>query len=200
MFLNAPVKSKDFFVNGLPCECAGLHPGPAGLMNVSVNDLSVLAKYFNFRKQFKANIWNWLRLRYGIVLLKTLYMLPCYWCINGCRGLHSPHTAASYLKSTFIEVWEKESKYLKKICNHRFRDKSDVNQWLMEWWQVMAGKFYPRGSKFSRMYKTFNNELLYDIRHKKHKLICINYLPPEKIDIVCRAYDEVLPEKSAFEL
>ena len=131
MFLNAPVKPEDFFINGLPCDTAGLHPGPSGALssiaNIVINNLIIISKHFDFRKQFKANISKWLRLRYGTALLKTLYMLPC-WYFYGCRGLHSPHTAISHLKSTFAEIWEKEPDELAHTSSCRFRDKTNVNQ------------------------------------------------------------------------
>ena len=213
MFLNAPVKTKDFFMNDLPCSCAGLNPGPIymgseAVWNVALNNILAIQNHFNFREQFKKNISKWLNLRYGAkVLLKTIHMLP-YSLFSYYLGFHTSHSAASYLKSTFIEVWEKEPELLNRTCTHRFRDKSDVNQWLMEWWQVISGKFYPRSPKYSRRYHSFAPEKLAEledeIKHTRHKAICINDDSKVKnfdevSGIIRKIYSEVFPEKSEFE-
>ena len=204
MFLNAPVKPEDFFVNGQPCDCAVLTPIPSifeFMGDTIINSFRILYKYFDFRKQFKANAWKWLHPKYGKFLLRTLYFLPCYWQINKCIGLYEPHTAVSFLKSTFTEVWDKEREYLSEVSGHRFRNKSDVHQWLMEWWQVMAGNFHPRSPKFSGFYgKPDPRRLIHDIKRKTHKLICINDISPDALELVRQAYEEVFPDKSAFEV
>ena len=81
----------------------------------------------------------------------------------------------------------------------------------MEYWNIMSGKFHPRSAKFSCMYKLedkFNpDKIAEDIKKHKHKLICINdneTIDSEKFaiasEIVRKAYAEIFPEKSAFEL
>ena len=209
MLINAPVKPEDFFVNNLPCSTAGLIPGPADMGEVkaiAVNDIYTLKKYFYFPDQFRKNFFKWINLRYGLkVFLKTLHMLPYALC-NKYLGYHTSHAAMSYLKSTFIEVWNKESKLLERTSSHKFRDISDVNQWLMEWYQVLSGRFYPRNLNFSynfgasKMHKTPD-----DIRKHKHKVICINDTAMrreryEKLSSDIRqAYQETYPDKSEFE-
>ena len=224
MFLNAPVKPEDFFVNGLPCACIGLNPGPGGMLNeamghVELNHLIVIARHFDFRKSFTANFTKWLRLRYGSVLLRTLYMLPAFWACKSCRGFYEPHTAGSYLKQTFTEVWNKEQELLEQTSSHKFRDIRDVGQWLMEYWQIMSGNFHPRSKNFSAFYsadsmlanRKFLARLISDIKSSRHKLICINDNDNDTDDAsakalheivraVQHAYSEVLPDKSAFEL
>lgn len=214
MMLNAPVKPEDFFADGLPRVCAGLHPGPMDLSAVGsiiLNNLIILSKHFDFRRQFKANMRKWLYPGYGQILCRTLYILPFMWATNRCIGLYVPHTAASYLKSTFSEVWEKENTILEKICSHRFRDQTDVNQWLMEWWQIMSGNFNPRSYSFSRFIKIGveggENTATYCIKNRKHKILCLNDSEDtthanfeEKFSKIQQAYSEVFPEKSSFEL
>lgn len=119
IFLNAPVKPEDFFVNGLPCSCAALNPGPYGMNNTRVQEFShiplngilIIKKYFDFGKSFKSNLWKWLTLRYGAkILLKTLLLLP-FWRYS---GFHETHTANAYLKSTFIDVGSEKKKHSRK--------------------------------------------------------------------------------------
>lgn len=213
MFINAPVKPENFFVNDLPCACAGLTPGPIymgseAVWNVALNNIITIQKYFDFREQFKKFFFKWINFRYGAkVLLKTIHMLP-YSLFSPYLGFHTSHSAASYLKSTFIEVWQKEPELLRRTCTHRFRDKSDVNQWLMEWWQVASGKFYPRSPKYSKRYHSLSlskiNILEDEIKNMRHKAICINDDAKVKnfdeiSESIRRIYSEVFPDKSEFE-
>ena len=184
--------------------------------------MTLIDKHFDFRKSFKANITKFLRLRYGTVLLKTLYMLPAWWGSNSCRGFHTPHQAEAYLKSTFTEVWDKEKDYLERTCSHKFRDKTDVNQHLMYYWQLMSGKFHPRRHSFTALYLAEQkhgedhirlniDKLTDDIKHHKHCLICINDADNNSDETardifseiagkIREAYSEAYPEKSSFEL
>ena len=212
MFLNAPVKPEDFFVDGLPCGICVMYAGVYGKKvadpkfgsNV-LNDIRVIITHFDFRKQFRANIFKWLNWRYGAKsLIKTLLCLP----FRQFTGFQEPHTANSYLKSTFVEVWEKEHELLSTTCSHRFRDSTDVNQWLMQYWQLASGRFMPRSWRFSQWYgdSEFNAEKIRrDIQHRTHKVICINdsllfddFVP--LAETVRNIYSEVFPDKSAFEL
>ncbi len=211
VFLNAPVKPEDFFRNGLPRVCAGLHPGPRGIRGIrgsqmpngihtNFNDLITIIKNFDFDTSFRPNLLKWINLRYGaFVLVKTLMLLPFY-CFT---GFHETHTANAFLKSTFAEVWEKERELLETTSSHRFRDISDVNQWVMKYWQIASGKFYPISPKISKMHKpgTPLEVLLRDIKAHKYKLICHNdYAFGDKAQEIQQAYSEVFPEKSAFEV
>lgn len=215
MFLNAPVKPEDFFVKGLPCDCAGLNPGPtymgsAAVTNVTLNNLLTVSKYFKFRKQFKANFTKWINLKYGSkILFKTLLCFPfCYW--GPYLGIHTSHSAISYLKSTFIEVWEKAKEDCELTSSHRFRDKSDVNQWLMEYWQIMSGNFYPRRTNTVASYGSEKIDsnltiVIDEILKHRHKIICVNDgLAIKNFDEVSakirEAYSQILPKKSSFEI
>src|SRR5699024_3026385 len=86
---------------------------------------------------------------------------------------HIPH---SYLKSTFEEVWDAEKEVLEETSSSRFRNKNNVNQWLIRYWQLASGKFTPRnindGKNF--MLKDENNNALNAIEEQKYKMICLN--------------------------
>lgn len=213
MFLNAPVLPEDFFKDGLPCMTATLNAGPAdmgrwGVTSMVMNDILIIAEHFSFKEGFRRDFRKWLTPRYGAkLLMKTLLLLP----FMRYTGFHECHTANSYLKSTFIEVWEKERAQLEDACSHRFREHSDVNQWLMEYWQIASGKFQPRSPKFSAGYGggkgTQPSLATDDIRQQRHKIICINdsslfsHVEFESLSQEIRgAFGEKLPEKSAFEL
>ena len=211
VFLNAPVKPEDFFVDGLPCDTAGLASAficDSGISHIRVSNLEVISKNFDFRKQFRTNFTKWVSFKYGLkILARTALLFPvCYW--GASLGMCSLHTAHSFLKSTFTEVWDKAGKECESTSSHRFRDNADVNQYLMEWWQIMSGKFHPRSRKFSARYQFKRPGLEADdiLRHK-HKVICLNdneFISHAEFEEAARsvrdAYHQVLPEKSSFEL
>lgn len=206
MFLNAPVEAEDFFVNELPCDSAIMNTikmDRFGIPNIIVNNLCIISYYFNFREQFKKNFSKWINLRYGMFMMRTLCLLP--W--NIYSGFYEPHVAMSFLKSTYKDVWEKEEELLNTVCSHRFRSKEDVNPWLMRYWQLASGKFCPVSPKRSKFYSVDNDldSVTNDIMHHKHKMICIN--DSEKLsdfdkakELIRSTYQNVFPEKSAYEL
>ena len=174
-----------------------------GIPHIIVNNLCVLSDYFDFKLQFKKNLTKWINPRYGKYMLSTLFLLP--W--KEFAGFYELHTPYSYLKETFREVWEKEEKYLEEVCEHKFRDDKDVNQWLMRYWQLANGNFVPRSPDFGKMY-IINDDttlILKDIEMNKHKTICIN--DSSKISNfektkseVLRAFEKKFPQKSNYEL
>ncbi|MGN1015910.1 MAG: Stealth CR1 domain-containing protein [Faecousia sp.] len=206
MFLTAPVKEKDYFVNGLPRDVAVLNPPTPnryGIPTIILNDLGIIADHFDFITQFKANWKKWINPIYGVQNLRTLLLLP--W--RRYLGFYDLHLPSAFLKSTFEEVWRKEQDLLRKISCHRFRDDADVNQYLMIYWQIAKGEFVPGSPKNGRMFEiSFENiDRITDvIRNQRMKMICIN--DSEKIDDfhilrqkLVDAFDCILKEKSSFE-
>ena len=206
MFLNDYVKPEDFFSETTPKDCAVLNTikmDREGIPHIIVNNLCVLSDYFDFKLQFKKNLTKWINPRYGKYMLRTLFLLP--W--KEFAGFYELHTPYSYLKETLREVWEKEEKYLEEVCEHKFRDDKDVNQWLMRYWQLANGNFVPRSPDFGKMY-IINDDttlILKDIEMNKHKTICIN--DSSKISNfektkseVLRAFEKKFPQKSNYEL
>ena len=207
-FLNAPVRPDDFFANGLPRTCAGLHPGPLGLAHPNMpecahydlNNIVTIVKNFDFGASFRANWPKWINPRYSLfVLAKTILLLP-YWRFTGFHDWHAPN---AFLKSTFIEVWDKEEKLLERASSQRFRSFFDVTQLLMKDWQIASGKFYPVNPKIAKSYRRIGQFKAFvdDIKFHKHKLICLNdYAFYEKVQEIRALYGEVFPEKSSFEV
>jgi len=205
MFLTAPVTPEDFFVKGLPRGYGVLNPPTAdrnGIAGIILNDLGVIADHFDFWTQFRAHITKWIHPIYGTKLLRTFLLLPWRRYV-GFLDLHLP---SPFLKSTFIEVWEKEEKLLREVSTHRFRSNSDVNQWLMSYWQVASGRFVPGSPRIGRAYYVSGDasDVAEAIRTQKWKMVCVN--DSEKvadIDVlrakVADAFDTILGEKSAFE-
>lgn len=91
-------------------------------------------------------------------------------------------------------------------CSHKFRDREDVNQWLVLWWQIVSGKFVP--SKIDHVSMDIEKDMIdlicYEIENHTHHSICLNDTDPDLIlsDINERieaSFQTILPEPSRFE-
>lgn len=209
MFLTRPVKPNYFFQNDLPCDALILDavyfaPDSAGAYNG--NDLEIINKHFNKKKQFKTYKRNqYLNLKYGLKnLYRTVTLMQWPWY----TGFHYDHLPSSFLKSTLEEVWDKEYAVLHETCKDKFRSKRNVNQWVFKYWQLAAGKFAPRSPKLGRPFhlKTYPNEALRcAIETQQFNMICINDTAQttdfeQHRDMVIAAFEKILPRKSAFEM
>lgn len=203
MFVGEAVKPTDFFIDGLPRDVAlKAIPLTCDIGLTNLNNINIIQKEFNFPLLFKKHIWKWMNYRYGLQCLRNLHLLP----YNYFTGVKNLHVANAYRKSTFIEVWQKYGDVLDKTCRHRFRSPLDVNQWLMKYWQIVSGEFYPQwygiGKYFSvNQIKEINREL----KSRHTKLLCLNdnegipdylHIKEELVNI----FQQVFPEKSSFEL
>ena len=207
VYLTAPVEPEDFFLKGLPRGRAVLNPPTPnrhGVATVVMNDLGVLADHFDFKTQFKKNWKKWLSPVYGVQNLRTLLLLPWHRYL-GFLDLHLP---MPFLKSTFQQVWQEEEPLLRTVSSHRFRSDSDVNQWLMNYWQLASGSFVPGTTKIGKCFDVSCDrdiEPVVDvIKNRSMKMICIN--DTEQIEsfdamgqTLKQAFDCHLHEKCSFE-
>lgn len=203
IFLLAPVKPTDFFKDGLPRDC-GLRVFPVvydvGLINL--NDINIINREFNFKQQFKQNIWKWMNYRYGLQNIRNIL----FWHYEYFTGAKVLHLANSYRKSTFEEVWQKYGPELDQTCMHKFRSPLDVNQWLMKYWQVVKGDFFPQSTNIGKHYFINDtNQLEHDLRARRVKQVCFSE-DDRMTDIsqlkqkVINLFQQYYPDKSSFEL
>ena len=209
MFLTNYVEPSDFFVNGLPKEMAVLYP----LTNNSKNDTyghqlftmtGLINDAFNKKETIKKNFKKWFNLKYKKFLLGNCLLYR----YNSVSGLLIPHLPSSLRKSTMETVWDYYYDKLNIVSSHKFRDNTDVNQYIYRYWEIMRGTFEPSnifdfGSEF--FIEDSNNIKLYDaIKYQKYKMICIN----DSTDLkefenvkneVNKCFDSILPDKSKFE-
>lgn len=209
IFIIDKTREEDFFKNGLPCDSAVLNATISHRENknyIEAVNMAIINSYFEKNKVLKQNFSKWFNLKYGKQLIRTICLLP--W--NQFPGIWNSHIATSFLKSTFEELWEKEYDVLDETSGHKFRYALDVNQWLFEDWQIVTGKFSPRSAKFGRSFalcddENYNNMVYDTIRKKKFKLVCVNDMVGEKKFETIKnelnsILDEILPEKSEFEI
>lgn len=207
MFLIDKVEKEDFFYKGLPCE-EGLQGTITSVGDKSaychhmLNDIDIINRHFNKKKQIKMNFNKWYNYKYGLENIRNLCLAP--W--GNFVGFKNAHLPVSLLKSTFEEVWQNESDVLNETVSHKFREFNDVNQYVFRYWQLAKGNFYPRRCLGSRYEITEKNvsQIVQDILEKKYKAICLND-PDFEIDFdYCQsslneAFEKVLPNPSCFE-
>ena len=208
MYLVNKTKPDDFFFNGLPREVAIVNPiAPSQryyINNVQLTSIAVINEHYRKHEVIRKNPTKWINLKYGKLLPLNILFAP--W--GRFPGLLQQHIAASYLKSTFVEVWRQEPELLHDTCAHRFRDfKCDVNQWIMQEWQIANGKFEPRKLNFGKYYQIKDRETAKKagkaILSGKYKTICLNdHIESNQeivVDCLKKAFEERFPVKSSFE-
>lgn len=203
MFIVSPMKPRDFFIHGLPRDCAIRNmPMLYDIGHINLNDINLINKAFHFDKLFKQNIWKWFNYRYGLHGLRSVFFLP----LIEFTGVKNLHVANAYLKTTFQDVWEKFDSVLDQTCQRKFRSVLDVNQWLFKYWQIVSGEFYPQWLTIGKVMSISNLKLLKkSLKHRSPKLICLqdsdwmSDISSLKEDV--RAiFQHCFPEKSSFEL
>ena len=207
MFLNTAVTPEDFFYNGKPRDCAVLTTfSPLEIedtyTHAQCNDIAVMNTHFNKREVLANNLKLWFNPIYGKYILKNLYGLATRHFSN----FQNNHIPSAMLKSTYNLVWELEPHILHGTCLNKFHSMSDVNQYIMSYYNICSGNFVPRSPYFGKCYgiERDDEEMLDDMLHERHKVICINDhakvsdFEEEKEKLIA-AFEEKLPKKSSFE-
>lgn len=145
LFLLGPVSEDYFFKNGLPEDMLALQPVVAnpsnpGMSHLFLNNSLVLARHFDKKSTMRAHRDKFFHFGYPLIyfgynLLELFF--PKF------TGLYSVHSAAPLLKSVFEKVWEEEGEYLRSLDKNRFREDTDVNQYLFREWGKLEGRFVP---------------------------------------------------------
>lgn len=210
-----PLPRTDFFRDGLPCDFAQLEllysiKSRTGF-NIEVMDfcnLGLLNTHFR-----KKNICCWKNRKkwYGSYLgFNGILRNMAKWNQYFFTGFENRHSAQSFLKSTFEEVWAAEPDYLWKTSGSRIRHDTNVTQYLMRYWQLVKNEFAPNlfaGRKYFEISDELIDEIADCICGQKADIVCLNDteeavmtdvpLLREKIN---GAFERILPEKSAFEI
>ncbi|MBQ3704984.1 MAG: Stealth CR1 domain-containing protein [Clostridia bacterium] len=206
MFVTRKTVSGDFFRNGLPCDSAVMNPPPMTRHNLHAeyNNIGVINDRFVKNRVIAEHPLKWFNLRYGTKILRNCLFLP--W--HNFVGFYEQHLPNSFLKSTFRTVWEEEEEELAATCSCKFRDRSNVNQWLMKNWQQVTGQFSPRSFKIGHWFE-YGEDNNYDlackeVREGRWKLLCVNDTEEiddfeKRRDQLIEAFESLLPEKSKYE-
>lgn len=206
MFLLKNVSPQRFFRNGLPCDMAVQTLLPDGKFgNFVYQAVDLINRNFDKSEVIRRNFSQWYNLRYSkYILLNLIYSQE-----RKFPGFIMNHLPQGYLKSTFNQVWEQCDEDLERTCSHKFRTYGDVIFWIVRYWQLASGNFMPYNIFSDGQFFQLNNEcipVIVDcIRRQKRNMICLND-PSEPIDFeknktkIIEAFNEMLPEKSSFEI
>ena len=202
VFLSAPVSQDHFFKNDLPRDVAArsfISIGEYG--HIGLNNVNLINRHLDFWTSFKRNKWKWFNYQYGIHCLRNIYFLP----FRDFNGIKQLHLANSYLKSTFLKVWELCSDELEETCNRKFRSINDVNQYLFKYWQIASGSFYPKRYNYGLYCKADDIQSIENaLTLKNREQICIKDDAWADIsgieDKLQELFIKIFPQKSSFEL
>lgn len=206
LFVLNPLKPSRFFRNGLPCDYGVMtaKPSSGGIIHMAINDLDVLDSHFDKHKQIQKYWTKWFSPRYGLKLFNNLLLFP--W--RDFSGFIDPHLPNAFLKSTYHELWKQAAPTLDATSRSKFRSNSDVNQWLIRYWQLASGKFHPYDTVKNAMCLDINDSSLdyicEKIKRRYYDIMCLN----DSVEIVdfersknalIKSFERVLPQKSEFE-
>lgn len=203
---------QDFFKDGKPMDTVALNVQCPQKSLISryfgINDTAIVNEYFDFRLSLKDNFWKWFSLKNGKPMLRTIILKSC----PRFPGFWQHHLASSFCKATFKEVWDREYEVLHQTSLHKFRESTDVNQWLFKDWQIAAGNFNVRSIKFGESFfidrdgiSSIKLKMLSYIRNQKGKMIAINDGEMSNVEFdnlvqdLTESFQHILPNKSSFE-
>lgn len=206
MYFTDYMDPEEVFYKGLPGDSAvqTVHQFiKGGIDGIVAKDLEVLNYHFDKKKCIKKSIGNWYNIKYGRKVFNNIYLMP----FSNFTGFEDFHIPYFYNKSTFDEVWNVEFETLDKTCRRKFRTDSDVNQWLMRYWQLASNRFYPikadRG-KFFIIGKD-DEKIKSAITRQEYKMICLSddiedINQDKEIDFLKKCFDKILPCASSYEI
>lgn len=207
MFLLRPRLETDFFRDGLPCTCGCETPwifsGAVGTWShAAANGLGVINRHFPKPAAVRAHGRKFLSRRWQNTLRTLALEILFPDDFTGFPNLHGP---AAFLRETFRQVWAAEPDLLHATCSHRFREGSDVNQWVFLWWQVASGRFSHRCTDNLVLCAGEDtiDRLCDAIEGQRQDFLCIQD-PGGDVEALAEklraSFERLLPDKSGFEL
>lgn len=210
MYLNAPVREEDFFVNGLPKYYAGQK-----LFEEKVLDEH---NYHLFAGMTVANRnvpEDVIRKAYKTKLLDPVlgagarnnFILALLASMGRVTKFFDEHLPAPILRTTMEEIWEKDPEQMEITSSAHFRILAGVNQYVFRYYDCARGNFVPRARWYGGYILNGHQEDIWeaDIREGKNRTICLNdgTLSPEELLIVQQrmiaAFEARYPNKCRFE-
>lgn len=205
-FIIDKVKPEDYFKNGLPREEYAetpVVPYKTIFPYSMFNNTFIINKHYNKKESYKKYFTKLFSLKNGLNNFRTLFSMP----YKKFLGFYSAHLPMAFLKSYYKKLWEIEEEECIKTSQNRFRTKEDITSYIIKIMQMLEGKFYPRSHKFGKCFVISNNNknIINAISKQKYKMLCIND-QDDSIDFIkakdeiINAFEQILPEKSSFEI
>lgn len=205
IFLLRRVSPEFFFRDGKPVDMLALQPVVANesddtMPYIYLNNAMVLARHFTKRKDIGKYFYP------GYPPIHFVYNL-LEMAFPRFTGFYTAHGPSPMLKSVYEFLWRKESEILDQTSLHKFRDRGDVNQYLVREWNKLSGNFVPSNLDRDLCYvnlTTDNTRVADAVRQRKRSVICINDaytgISFERTKRQLKAaFASVFPEKSMFE-
>ena len=214
-FLTQPVEPEDFFQDGKPLVCSLGKP----IYNTPANEafqhmlfsMIGLMNSYNWEEIIERHPEKWFYHGYGS---RLLYSWQTYQ-LRYLTGINYTHMPQAFRKSTYEKVWKVFGKELDETSRHKFRTTIDMTHFLVTLQEIVDGDYIPLpplyygqnyGEDFVNMIEEPEAYSNY-IRNQTFKMICVNDTQEVtssnfmKIrDCVQAAFDDILPNKSIFEL
>lgn len=205
-FIINKLEQERFFKNGLPCDIAVFDYNPSwSQWYVRIkNNIRLINRHFSKKEVMSRWHNKWFDKSYGSKM-RWNYILKFY---DKFITLRVPHNAQPYLKSTFETVWAACEKELTETSCNKFRALNDYTPELFRTWQICEGNFEPYNTyKDTKMFPLMirSKQAIEAISNQSYTLICLNdNIHINNYDIVMEtirnAFQQILPEKSSFEI
>lgn len=209
-FLIKPVSPDFFFADGLPKDCLYLDfITPCNSFSYfQFNDLCLINRHFDKQQLFRQQPKLFFNHRYlhrnsAKALLKNLFLLTGH----SYPGFKNTHLPQPFLKSVHQTVWQHEAAALAATLHHRFRRRSDLNQYVFRYWQLAAGLFSPDNVFGKGHYYGISEATLPQLEMlaaQPYAMVCLNDTENtgDFAALKTRLHhimDKILPEPSSFE-
>jgi len=209
MFIVSKIGQDSFFRNGKPCDEALLksfYPN-ADYSRIIFNNLKVVNRHCNKNEAVCRNLSKWINYRYGLNACVN-NILQLMHNKNDFSAIKDTHLPVAYTKSQFETVWNRFGDSIYETCKNKFRSLDDINHFVIRYWRLAQGDFYPE--KIPGAYFGLSNleECLaaaQAIVNKKTVMLCVNDVPStgnynKMKTIINDAFNKILPQKSKFEI
>ena len=212
MFLNKPVIPEDFFRGGKPNYAALANPirndSNCGFDHMRFTTIGLVNREFTNEISFimKEHPERWFAKQYGVQIIHNLRAFDDGYL----PGMAFSHLGVPFRKSMMSRAWEDIPSELDQTSRHRFRTDKDVIHQVFSLWEMLKGEFCPVALEhYGKLFSVSmgkKNEIIDAIQNEKYRMICINdnesvshedYLMLK--EEICKAFEQVLPQKSSFE-
>lgn len=202
MFVIKPIKPSDYYKRDLPKLTAvynAIVPFES-FSRVIYNNVEVLNRHFKQKQALRRSWQKFFHPSYGRDLLRNFCLLP--WGLTGYVNYHLP---SPLKKSTLARLWQLEEPTLDRMSrNHVRNHATDINHWLLNYWQIESNQFEPAPRSFGQFMTISDYESIQAcLRDKSSKVICVNdsvATQTEDLERLAQLFQHYFPEKSEFEL
>ena len=167
----------DFFNNQKPVDQFIMNPIISSpnlpiIGHTGINNLRIINKNFYKKRVIKDHFGKIYSPNYGGKIFRNLIL--SFWPLF--VGFYNPHLPLPHLKSTLELLWGKEYESFDMTCSNKFRQFTDINHWVLRYWNLCTGNFSPGKSGMGKVFiigqddmKIFNY-----LENQNGKIICIN--------------------------